>query len=514
MNLKLVGAVLRKDLRLFRLLAVLTALLNAVASFRANAVPFMLSDYLVQGAAGLASTLLILLVFHADSAVSGKRDWLTRPVLGIALLAAKCVFVALVTLIPAVLGFILLGFRAGRPLAEVLVASVMGGFAGAVLGLLGSVVVAALTSSIRQAIGAFLVCTVLAGTVFGMIGSDKLPDVTGMPPGTVWMLWSTLLWLATFTALGVLWILYRRHHGRPAALVLAGVAILTGGTLTTTMTWSRMFAVQKWLAPDPAAAESVAVSVLPRCLAAPATEVPGDLAAGAELKLPPALFTFRERQRAGADPVGISVRLVVDQIPEGGRLVASRSDLTYRTADGKAVSLGMGRTGLQWVKTESGELAIDQYWLLSKQDYQRLAVEPGTTTHIEYSLSLLQPEATAVFTADGRRGYRPGIGFCGAPEHAFAGEELVTCYVVGDQPALLAVGFEGNSSQEERPGSELDFMPAILDFWGGRDHVIRFDDVAGRQVRVTSYEARAHLNRRFDVPGMLGGTSSCPLPDQ
>lgn len=509
-NLKLVAAVLRKDLWLFWPLAVLAALLNALVSFGANELQFMALGFLLEGVTGLASALLILLVFHADSAVSGNRDWLTRPVPGLTLLAAKSVFVVLAILLPGVLGFMLLGFDAGRPPAEVVVAGVLTGLSGAaLLNALGTMVVAALTSSIRQTIVAFLAGIVLLGTAFGLLGTGSYPDFMDMAPGTIWMLWNSLLLLATFTALGVLWILYRRR-GRATALALSVAAALIGGTIFYTTTWSRMFAIQQRVAPDPAAASAISVSLLPRCFPDPVPEVAGEPSESPGLKLPMSMFTPRQQARAGTDPVQLSVRLITDHVPEGGRVVATRSGLTYRTAAGEAVSLGQGRTVLQWVRTDSGQLAIDQYWMLSKQDYERLVADPGITTHLDYSLSLLQPEETAVFTADGSRSYQSGIGFCGAPEHAWAGEELVTCHVVGDQPALLAVGFEGDSSQADRPGGELDFTPAVLDFWGGRRHAIRLDDVTGRQVRVTTYEARAHFSRQFDVPGMLGGVSSCP----
>jgi tetratricopeptide (TPR) repeat protein len=81
-------------------------------------------------------------------------------------------------------------------------------------------VLAALTSGIRQAIGAFLVCmvTLVLGYILLLPASVFLDD-----NGT-----RTLEWLATFAALAVLWILYGRRHGRRAALVLVGV-VLAGG---------------------------------------------------------------------------------------------------------------------------------------------------------------------------------------------------------------------------------------------------------------------------------------------
>jgi hypothetical protein len=306
----------------------------------------------------------------------------------------------------------------------------------------------------------------------------------------------------------VLGVLYRRRHGRRAALVLIVAAVLVGSALLLTMSRSRMFSVQKWLSPDPAAASSVALSLQPGCFAARRTPAGETSTAG--------MFPYQQRMRAGADALEVAVRLVVDGLPDGGQLV-SRAQLTYSTADGATVSLGAGTTltqwDQQWLKTASGRRAIDQYWLLPKAVYQRLAADPGVVAHVDYSLSLLAPGASAVIAADGARAYRAGIGYCDAAPNGDSSAVLVNCYRVGDQPALLAARAEGKPDIEDRSSGNPDFTPAVLDFWGGRRHRMFVMDAATPRVRVTAYEARAHFSRRFDVPGVLGGpVSSCPPP--
>jgi hypothetical protein len=222
-RLKLLGAVLRKDLQLYWLFGVLTAAINLLAYFNAIVEKNMVIGGIVVAASLMATSLLILLVFHEDSAVSAKRDWLTRPVPGLTMLAAKCAFVGLFVLLPGVLGLMLDGFYLGHPPVKVLVSSVSEGLGStALLGVLCTIVLAALTSGIRQAIGAFLVCmvTLVLGYILLLPASVFLDDSKAR----------TLEWLATFAALAVLWILYGRRHGRRAALVLVGVAVLAGGT--------------------------------------------------------------------------------------------------------------------------------------------------------------------------------------------------------------------------------------------------------------------------------------------
>lgn len=223
-RLKLLGAVLRKDLQLYWLFGVLTAVLNLLAYFNAMVQKNVVIGGIVVAASLLATSLLILLVFHEDSAVSAKRDWLTRPVPGMTMLAAKCAFVGLFILLPGVLGLMLNGFYLGLQPVGVLVSSVYEGLGGtALLGVLCTMVLAALTSGIRQAIGAFLVCmvTLVLGYILLLPASVFMDD-----NGTRTLEWlATLATLSTLAAMAVLWILYGRRHGRRAALVLVGVVL-------------------------------------------------------------------------------------------------------------------------------------------------------------------------------------------------------------------------------------------------------------------------------------------------
>jgi hypothetical protein len=524
-RLKILGTLLRKDLRLFWPLAVLTAALNAVDSLNAILPRDVLMQGLVVPATFLATSLFILLVFHEDSAVTGKHDWLTRPVPGMTMLAAKCILVAPVFLLPGLLVKILNGFHLGRP-AEALVSGLADGLSGpAMLVFLCMTVFAALTSGIRQAVVAFLVFAVLlvVGIVYLSGGLLAYPpaywffDSVGTASGPDWMVKRTLQLLVAFTALVVLWILYGRHHGRRAALLVIGVAVLAGGAVLATISRAAMFSLQKRLSPDPAAASSVAVSLLPGCFPTRTLERPNEPARSSE-RIPSEVFSVGRRMREGTDSIAFAVRLIVDRIPEGAQLVVDRAQLTYSTPSGRTVSLGAGRAGAQsaqqWVKTESGQRAIDQYWLMSRKDYQRLSAAPGTTAHFDYSLSLLNPTATTVFAADGRRAFRSGVGYCSAALNPYlAGRVNVDCYRTGDQPALLAVRWDGQPDIEDRPSLSPNYTPAILDFWGGSRHRMVVAGAAASQVRVTAYEARAHFTRQFDVPGVLGApVSSCPIP--
>jgi hypothetical protein len=296
--------------------------------------------------------------------------------------------------------------------------------------------------------------------------------------------------------------------------VLIGVVVASGAVFIAAMDWSRMFRLQKRLSPDPAAESSVAISLLPGCFPARTLDAGRAAAAGAAADIPAEIFEDEQRERAGPEAIAFAVRMVVDRIPAGGRLALSRTELTYRKADGETVSLGAGQFSAQWTTTESGLPARDQYWLLSKQDYQRLVADPGVSAHFDYALSLLEPTATAAFTADGRRAVHEGIGYCGAGVDRATGSVDVDCYRLGEQPALFTARLQGQPDILGKASSYADFTPAVLDFWGGQRHRVQLRAAAAAPtVQVAAYEPRVHFSRQFDVPGVLGGSaSSCPAP--
>jgi ABC-type transport system involved in cytochrome c biogenesis permease component len=520
-RMKLLGVLVRKDLRVFWALVVPIVALNV----------FMQFDDLVQrlgwvGAiAGvpwvLTSMLLIFLLFHEDAAAGVKSDWMTRPMPGMVMLASKCVSIVLVILLPSLVAAVLNAMHEGYALREAVVAGVAGCLNGTVLTIFLCVMaLAALTANIRQGLIALVLATLVG--MFAVAGVVDLPqqETSGYYP---WMVARPLQVLMSLGALAVLWMQYRRRGN--GARVLAGVVVLVAGTYLFTMVWlattrwPRLFAVQEWLSPDPAAESSVAVSVSPGCFPARTLEMRSSVAANGPTQVPIGTFPEYQWAQAGADAVAFSVRLVAERLPEGGLLALDRAELTYRTAGGVVAPVYAARiTGQwasgRWVRTDSGMQATDRYWMLSKPQYEKLAADPSVTTHIEYSLSLLAPSATAVFNGDGKREFREGIGYCGA--HILAtGVVTVNCYRTGEQPALLMARLEGQPDIESRASGDPDFTPAVLDFSGGRRHYIQFHvtDVTTARVQVTAYEARAHFTRQFDVPGVLGGpVSSCPVP--
>jgi hypothetical protein len=170
----------------------------------------------------------------------------------------------------------------------------------------------------------------------------------------------------------------------------------------------------------------------------------------------------------------------------------------------------------KWSRSSTAAIADQQFWLLSRADYERLAARPGVRLQLDYSLSLLSPANSIDIATDAQRRFFAGMGYCGARFHPDVGQVAVDCFKPGAQPALLFAHPQGAPLIAGRPNSVTpNYVPAPLDFLGGKRYGINFlfkGDQPPR-VTVTSYAARAHFERRLTIPGVLGGSATaCPAP--
>ena len=492
--------VLRKDVRLFWLFAALTALMLFLSRFPA------IVDAVGQlaGLLGLVMQFgvlgLILAVCYEDNTVSPRHDWLTRPIAGTTLLAAKATFLFLAIVVPCILGTLLDNLLAGHSVVEALLAGVTRGANGGLLLIIVCIMAfASMTSSFRQGlivfVGLVLILTVLGSLAVGISGAGESVSATG----SVWVLAQPVMLVLFVLGLAVLWIQYR-HRNTRASLRLVVACVLVGTLLVTFMTWSRIFGVQRALSPDPAAAEALQVSLVRGCF--PVREVDANT------------YPQTMRNTNGPDAVGFSTQLSVAQIPPGHRLGVSQASLRWQSSLGFEYRTRPASTRPRWHEGGGGTLIGEHFWLLSKDTYTRLASDEGMQARLNYGLHLMAPAATATFAADGRRGRYTGVGFCSADFDRAAGRVDVECFNAGAQPAQLVANLEGGEELQAVPASPPDFVPALLNFWGGRIYrmQLRTTGNAVPRVTVTAYTGRVYFERSFDVPGVLGGAvSACPV---
>jgi hypothetical protein len=514
-HISLVGALLRKDLRLFWPYAALIAVLLAIWQIPPLVAQIGPLAGIVQVALQFGVVALILLVVYEDAVVSLKHDWLTRPMAGTTLLLEKALFIAGTVLVPSILGTMIYNLYLGNSVAESLLTGVSKGASGDVLlGIVIGMAFAAVTAGIRQGIIVFLAVIVglaLASALLrGIYDYGPPPTVTG----SGWMIVRGVQLTLALAAAAVLWVQYHYRH-TSASRVIAAAAVVAIVALGMALSWPRAFSLQKLMANDPVADAAVQVVLEGECFPARKLGDAGEVSSSAA-KITPDLFLEEERQQAGAGAIAFMTRLDKQAVPAGNRLVVDMVSIKYRGATGKQARPKVSmRVFLQRMTADSGAAAADHYWLLPAADYLRLAAIPGVETQLDYSLSLLAPKVTIQLLADGTRAYYPGIGYCSATVDAATEVVAVDCFKAGAQPAQLVAYLDGSSPDRGIASRRADYTPAVLDFWGGIRHSIRLSGSAGQnsRVNVTAFEARAHFDRQIVVPGVLGGvTTACPAP--
>jgi hypothetical protein len=511
-RLSLFGTLLRKDLRLYGIFAALLAVLLAAAEFPNLMMRLGSLAGLLQGALQLGTMLLVLLVMYEDAIVSMKHDWLTRPIPGTTLLAAKSAFVFLAVIVPPVVGSAAYHLSQGRSLAESALSSMNAG--DPFLIPLIIMALAAVTSGIRQAIIVGL--SVIALMALLALGVTLIHGTVESAAATSsgWVLRRGMQGTQLIASVAILWLQYRHRHTK-AARTIAGTAVAMFVALLALVTWPVVFAVQKSLGPGSAAAATLRTSLENGCF--PARRLESDVGADAAVAADVTAQRFSEEHRrvAGPGAIAFATRLASQGAMPGDMLSVGHVEIRYRNAGGSP-QLRPGRTSWRWGVVGPDATTLDHYWLLPSAEYQRLSAIQGVETEVNYSLSLLKPRLTVEFMADGRRSYYAGIGYCGATVDRAAATVDVDCLVPGAQPALLTANLVGAPETRAASSRPPDFTPAVLDLWGGTRYVIKLplqDSAATAGVKVVTYEARAHFDRQITVAGVLGGpVSACPAP--
>jgi hypothetical protein len=311
--------------------------------------------------------------------------------------------------------------------------------------------------------------------------------------------------------MSVLLVQYALRHTR-VARVIAGVAVVAAWALMLPMAGPRIFAVQQYLLRDSAAAASIRVDLVKGCFPAHAR-----FENGAAVPAAPRSFAPTDQDqssRGGPGTIIFATRNIQEGIPAGDRLAAGPVQLTYRAA-GEVVHTLYPEWPSPQAPSDGGLLATSHSWLLPRSMYDRLAHSRDVQTEIHYFLTLLAPEASAEFLADGRRAFYPGLGYCAATFNPGNGIVSVDCFKPGSQPAQLVASLAGKPASAGVPSAFPDLTPAALDFWGGLRHSmkLRAEGNSLPRVDVTAFAAVAHFDRQIAVAGILGGpVSACRAP--
>jgi pimeloyl-ACP methyl ester carboxylesterase len=521
MNPRILGAILRKDLLSLWPLALLTALLFA-------ADVFVLRWELVPLWAEFRPLLLVvvfmlstLAVFQLDSAVSLVDDWLCRPVPRRELVAAKLVFLLLVSYLPAALATLIADLCLGASPAESLQDAVLPRddsyfpYFPLVLPLL--LLTALVTRTLVQGIGvliALFVCMFMIPTPF-----VTAPDPMTPGPGDEGLRAAGLLWLSMAPAKGVplllaalgFWLVHARRRILAARILLAvtaGVAVLLFLLPMWLLPWKAVYAAQTSLHPavPPVGAQKIHLHSTRACF--PATRL-------GELAKSPAFHAAREAsglrmwsdedlRDSGADSIAFLTTIEARRLPPGWRATLNHVQAEY---------LAQGDTPLFSLRPAFYGSSMAHAWVLPESALRRLD-GADASLRLRYWFTLLEPRNFSL-PVDGRRHALPGLGHCSAAMNDTLDRIDVECFSAFRQPAQITA--ELNDIPASRASTPPDLSPGWTQ-WPFAQRV-RLAITSPRLARhdtitVSAWDVAGYVERSLQFPGILGAEPrTCGLPE-
>jgi non-heme chloroperoxidase len=522
-NLRIVGAVYKKDVLSLLPLVVLSSLLffgDALIT-RLDLLPI----WSLYGAPVLLVALLVLTlsVFQLDSPASLTDDWLCRPVQIPELLTAKFALVMSTVYLSRAVGTLAADLGLGFSLAEALQDAFLLPDKVFPLMFLLFLYVAVVTRTFAQAFGvlfAIFICVFVLPTPF-------VRPPGPLTPGIREALWfSGMGWLATaptqvaglMLAMAGLWLVYWRRRLAQARALLALSVCLTLLIIITPMwlwSWNSTFAVQKFLGPATGAnAGNLSLRNPQRCF--PATLSSG-LATDASFEAARhsanlALWDDESLQES-LQEVGPGAVAFLTTIEPRGLPPDWRAKLNYVQAEFS--SDGRARYSLRparYLTDERGGGSLTHAWMLPEPALQELR-QAQPALQLTYSLTLLAPHEYAV-RVNGKRQTLPGLGFCSATRIEPANRIDVDCFSGVSRPAQISAELAGISAT--RVYGSVDFAPV----WARWPYGNRVKLVIGSSrlsssdhITVTAWTVARYLDESLTLPGILGADlATCPLP--
>ena len=508
-GMNVVRTVLWRDFLVLWPLALLVAMLLAVNPFVGD-VKVSLIRELFPPLAALSCAIISIGLVQQDAAASLRHDWLTRPIGRGELLVAKLVFLFLVVIVPMVLGDLVhglaidgfsLGEAVSRALSlESLVLTIV----------LLSCTAAAITSTFLEAAGAAIAVAVmvilLASGILLVVGEG------GFFSGSAWIVTSTLYAAVLASTALVLWLQYLRRSTVGARLALAAVA--AGTTLAVvTVPFPMVFALQKAVAAELARAESFALQLAADCFPSANIEFgegPGAQYTGPNYTAETALIAWDgdTRRQAGAHAIAFLSSARIDGVPEGWRPMISHVQTTVMTADGRPLTtLEPGRHTAVWGSASDGTPVAQHAFLLPRAQYEEFAAQ-AARLRLDYSVSLLRPVLTVDVPVDDERRFFPGLGYCSAVTEARIRRTVLSCWMNQMHPALLVAYADGVPAMGMNVGTP-DYRPSMLGFLGDAEHTTTLP-AAVPTVRLTAFQAAAHVSRQVETSAILGSVGCRP----
>jgi hypothetical protein len=491
-----VKAVLRKDFLQLWPIVVLCVLILFV---RNVSFPFLGPSAvsirtLIEIANGLACCTLLVAVIQQDALTGVRHDWFTRPISRGSLFVAKAIFIVVAITVPADLSLIAGSLLSDHPLSEALIEGAQFSL-NWIAPLMMLAAVAALSNTLLQAAAMTLAAMTAAAILLPVSGSIGAANNGVYRPDVGWIAESFYLLLLMAASVAVLWLQYAERSFRRAAVV-AVLATVIAACGPAYIRWGQVFAVQK-LFSSTGQEHRIQTTLDPGCFKKIALD-------GLHIWGPDQL------RRVGPNPIGFSTTLRT-QAPVDWLVDVGAVKLDYIDNRGRTLATLWGVASYPPLgKSES------HYWLLPRAAYDGLRAR-GAHARLTYSLSGLEPARTADIEADGSRHYINEMGFCGADvgrqELGGRGWAITAdCLKFGPRPAILYARVKSD------PGSDgfstkADFRPSFLELLSVQRTSLPMwskQPQGTPTVTLGTFRARAHFDRTFTVPGILGDEQCGP----
>jgi non-heme chloroperoxidase len=530
MNLRTVGAILKKDVRSLYPLILIVGLLFAAdvlymrvdlgsVAWMSLRTPLLL----------LAGAVLILAVIQLDPPASQVDDWLCRPVPRAELLVAKLVLLFAVLRLSQVVATLVIEPLLGSSLAETLQRALLlhdsnitelYTYGVALLPL--PLITALVTRTVMQGIGVLLgmfICAFVIPTPFVSAPGPLQPAIGDALFG-LGMSWLAIVPGGTvaFVLLGVAcWLALWRRRVRAARFVLAACMVTLVVLLLLPMwllPWKQAYAAQTALV-DPKVPNTPDVSAiylrnLSTCFAATRVR---DLATDpefAEARRAAGVrdWTYEDQAAAGPESVAFLTSIEPRRLPTDWRVGLLYVSAEYSFAPGSPPVYSLRPTVY-----EAGNHGLSHVWVLPEAAVRRLGSEQQVQLEMRYYLALLEPHEFRL-PADGRRHAVPKLGYCSAELDSTGSHIEVNCFSGFDHPAQVS------AELEDIPASRVYAPPDYSPRWARwpfskstRLHIASPRLATGNHITVTAWTLAGYFDELVKLPGILGGdTHTCPLP--
>jgi len=525
MNVRIIGAILKKDVRSIYPIVLMATLLFAadVVLMRLEIVP--LWEMFRSSVLLLAAIVTIFSVIQTDPPVSLVHDWLCRPVPRGELLTAKLLLLFVVLYVSRAVATLVTDPLSGASFAETLQQAFLleNPFSVFILPLL--LFVAMVTRSILQGFVVLLavfICVFAIPTPF-ISAPGPLEPVIGDALNYVGLGWlsyvpATVVPIALF-AVGC-WLMYWRRQVR-AARVLVGVTIAIAVLLALSpgwfVPWQPVFAAQTALsqpASPATAAETDPIYLRNPRVCLTATKI-RDLATdpaftAARKSGSVKTWTNEDQAEAGPDSVAFVTSIEPRRLPTDWRVRPFYVEAEYFSPASPSALYSLRPVSYM---SEGDGSSLSYTWVLPEQALRRLRDESNVELRLRYYLALLQPHEFSLPT-DGKRHLVPKLGYCSARLVATGDHIDVDCFSGFNQPAQVS------AELADIPASRAYSSPHFAPSWARWPYAASYKLAIGSprlsksdHVTVTAWTLAGYLDKSLALPGILGNDiNTCPLP--